>query len=280
MKDFTLHTYKKLLMALQKQGFSFLSFEEFMISATGRSVILRHDVDLLPENALEMARIEASLKIKASYHFRIVRESNDPLCIKKIVDLGHEIGYHYEDLNFVADVSKTDGKESINLNYESDLFKSVRSRFDENLEYFRQYYPVKVISMHGSPRSRYDNRDIWKYLSYKDFGIICEPYFDVDYSKVLYLTDTGRSWAGEKFNLRDKIIPGFGSTSGKPLIAKFNLDSTSSIINASLNNLLPDQIIINTHPQRWTNKLFPWIKELVWQNLKNIIKYFLIRKRN
>jgi len=251
-----------------------------MIRTSGKSVVLRHDVDLLPKNALGMAKIEASLKIKASYHFRIVSESNDPECIKKIVDLGHELCYHYEDLNHEADALNTKEKESTNLSFENELFNSALKSFIENLGYFKQYYPVKVISMHGSPKSRYDNREIWKIFSYKDYGIICEPYFDIDYSNVLYLTDTGRRWNGEKFNLRDKIIPGFGSTSGNPLIAKFNLDSTSSIVNASLNNLLPDQIIISTHPQRWTNKLFPWIKELVWQNLKNVVKYFIIRMKH
>ena len=59
--------------------------------------------------------------------------------------------------------------------------------------------------MHGSPLSKYDNKLLWKYYNYRDFGIIGEPYFDVDFSKVLYLTDTGRRWNGNRVSIRDKI---------------------------------------------------------------------------
>ena len=47
---------------------------------------------------------------------------------------------------------------------------------------------------------------------------------------------------------------------------------TWDIIEAADKGLLPDKIMLNTHPQRWDVKLWPWVKELVWQNVKNIIK--------
>ena len=59
--------------------------------------------------------------------------------------------------------------------------------------------------MHGRPLSKYDNRLLWETYSYWDLGIIGEPYFDVDFSKVLYLTDTGRRWDGFDFSVRDKV---------------------------------------------------------------------------
>jgi hypothetical protein len=278
--DFTLETYKRLLNTLIDQGFSFQHFEEYITKPSTKIIVLRHDVDLLPYNALRIAEIETNLSIRASYHFRIVKESNDIECIKKIIDFGHEIGYHYEDLNLVANRLTTHDSRPIKINIKEKLLISAYESFIENLRYFRQFYPVKVISMHGSPKSKYDSRDIWEKFNYRTSGIICEPYFDIDYSKVLYLTDTGRRWNGYKFNLRDKVIAGFGSTTGKPLSEKFNFRSTSDIIRAILNNELPDQIIINTHPQRWTDKPVPWMKELGWQNVKNVGKYFLIRLRD
>ena len=39
----------------------------------------------------------------------------------------------------------------------------------------------------------------------EDYGIIGEPYFDVTFDEVLYLTDTGRRWDGDAFNIRDKV---------------------------------------------------------------------------
>jgi len=57
---------------------------------------------------------------------------------------------------------------------------------------FRQLADVNAICMHGSPKSRYDGKDLWKHYSYNDLGIIGEPYFDMDFNQFFYLTDTGR----------------------------------------------------------------------------------------
>ena len=46
----------------------------------------------------------------------------------------------------------------------------------------------------------------------------------------------------------------------------------AQIIEAVEKGLLPDKIMLNTHPQRWDDRLVPWVKELVWQNVKNVIK--------
>jgi len=52
--------------------------------------------------------------------------------------------------------------------------------------------------------------------------------------------------------------------------------STFDIIEATRKGLLPDKIMINTHPQRWTDNHVAWAKELVWQNVKNVVKRVLI----
>ena len=44
-------------------------------------------------------------------------------------------------------------------------------------------------------------------------------------------------------------------------------------------NQLPDQLMMTTHPQRWTNKRLAWWKELVMQNTKNIVKRILIKNK-
>lgn len=35
-------------------------------------------------------------------------------------------------------------------------------------------------------------------------------------------------------------------------------------------------MMITIHPQRWSNNPLPWLMEWGSQNLKNIVKYFLI----
>jgi len=125
--------------------------------------------------------------------------------------------------------------------------------------------------MHGSPLSKYDNKLLWKYYKYQDFGIIGEPYFDVDFSNVLYLTDTGRRWDGEKVSVRDKV----SSSNDQSPITNHQFAKTVDIIHAAQEGKLPNQIMFTFHPQRWTDKPFPWLKELLLQNAKNVVKYFL-----
>jgi hypothetical protein len=96
--DFTIKKYSQLLQALQSQGFAFQTFDEFLKTPENKAIVLRHDVDLLPYNSLRFAEIQSELGIKGSYYFRAVPESWDEIVIKKIAELGHEIGYHYECL--------------------------------------------------------------------------------------------------------------------------------------------------------------------------------------
>jgi hypothetical protein len=96
--DFTIKKYSQLLQALQSQGFAFQTFDEFLKTPENKAIVLRHDVDLLPYNSLRFAEIQSELGIKGSYYFRAVPESWNEIVIKKIAELGHEIGYHYECL--------------------------------------------------------------------------------------------------------------------------------------------------------------------------------------
>ena len=252
--DFTLNIYKKLLEVLKENGYSFYTFEEYCDhSLNGKFVILRHDVDLKASQSVATARIEAEAGIRASYFFRVVPESNQPDKIKAIASLGHEIGYHYEDLSIFG--GRTE--------------KAI-VHFSDQLEYFRQFYPVKTICMHGSPTSKFDNRSIWKQYNYRDYGIIGEPYFDVNFDEVFYITDTGRRWDGDRYSVRDKVNSGF----------KNRYRNTQDIILALKNGTLPDKLMITTHPQRWTNNPVNWGTEFVLQNIKNLIKGLIIKKRN
>ena len=122
--------------------------------------------------------------------------------------------------------------------------------------------------MHGSPLSRFDNREIWNHYNYRDFGIIGEPYFDVDYNNVLYLTDTGRTWNNSKLSVRDKA----------PVNFDLSFKSTMEIIKRI--DQLPDRVMFNFHPQRWDDNPFRWMRELVYQNIKNVVKrYFFVKNR-
>jgi hypothetical protein len=304
--DFTVFTYRKLLNTLFNQGFSFQTFAEFIEKKKKRSIILRHDVDSLPENSLKFARIQAEKGIRGTYYFRIVPESFDENIIKEIYSLGHEVGYHYEDVSLIAERQKTKVKRQKwdNLvDCERYLAELAIGSFGKNLEKLRKIVPVKTICMHGSPRNRWDNRLLWKYYNYHNFGIIGEPYLDVNLDEMFYLTDTGRRWDGNTVSVRDKGLgssdkrlggEGYSEWKVKPISGsimnmtpesidfqnKYKLNSTFEIIWASERRELPEKMMMTFHPQRWTNRPGSWVMELVWQNVKNVGKYFLIKVRS
>lgn len=262
MLDFTQKKYSQLLKTLIGGGYRFVAFEDYCeqkssLGLEEKIVILRHDVDLKAENSLAIAKIEQSFGIRTSYYFRIVEQSNKPEIIKAIATLGHEIGYHYEDMTIC----------------EGQTEKAI-AHFEKWLSYFRQYYPVRTICMHGSPRSSFDGRDLWKNYDYHDYGIVGEPYFDVDFSKCFYLTDTGRRWDGFTVSVRDKIPMYQEIWSSKG----WTYHGTDDIIEAVENNGFPKQFMMTTHPQRWTDNLVSWGVELAMQSAKNVVKKRMIRQ--
>ncbi len=261
MMDFTIHKYHRLLTALQEAGYCFLTVTEAQQASphTGRQqrgCMLRHDVDLLPYHSLRTAELEHNLGIRSTYYFRAVPESWKEDVIRKIAALGHEVGYHYESL------TTTNG----------DTEKAYQD-FCTNLERLRAIVPVTSICMHGSPRSPYDSKDIWKHYTYNDLGIVAEPYLDIDFSQWFYLTDTGRRWDGYRVSVRDRI-PQYQEAWEK---AGLTFHTTDDIIRRV--NQLPTHIMITTHPQRWNPLGWMWIQELILQSLKNIVKAIIVRRR-
>ena len=254
-RDFTLESYASILTSLKKTGFKFITYEEYFNTKPAREsnfVIMRHDVDRLPGRSLALAKLEHSHGVRASYYFRTKPTSWDDAIMKSIAEMGHEIGYHYENL------SDTNG----NL---SDGFKD----FTSNFLRFESIYPVKSIAMHGRPFSKWDNRDLWDEFEYKDLGVLGEVYLDTDWSNVDYFTDTGRAWDSSA-NLKDRP-----KDSGLPQ------EGESSSIKVSKTHELVDYIaktdrnlIISTHPERWTSSIFGWLQVLSQDWLTNVMKYF------
>ena len=187
-----------------------------------------------------MAKREHEWGIRSSYYFRYPSTFN-PEIMRKIRDLGHEIGYHYEVL------SKTNGD-----------FTQAIDLFQKELEEFRKICPVETICMHGSPLSKYNNRDLWKHYDYHSYGIRGEAFlsFEQDHNDIHYLTDTGRTWSN-KHSLRDVIKT--KPEKDRPL----SLDTTDDLI-AWLSVGSEKKLYITVHPERWSSNIGEW---LVWSFL-------------
>lgn len=250
--DFTLAKYEELCKAMVDSDFIPLSFRAYLEKEPTKCIIIRHDVDRKPEKALKLAELENNFGITATYYFRTTPQVFKPDIIKAIKDFGHELGYHYE----VLDKANGDFERAIGI-FAYELIK------------FRKICDVKTICMHGNPLSPWDSRDLWKRYDFKDFGIIGEPYLSIDYEKVFYLTDTGRSW-NSKFSIKDVV-----NVNARHTIEAIN--NTDDVIQmVSKGNI--KQMFIVAHPERWNNNLGAWLKELVWQNVKNVGKAILVKR--
>ncbi|MCK4735857.1 MAG: hypothetical protein KAT65_25610, partial [Methanophagales archaeon] len=171
--------------------------------------------------------------------------------IRGIANMGHEIGYHYEVMD------KAEG----------DIEKAIRI-FEDELKEFRKICDVNTICMHGNPLSKWVNKNIWKKYEFKDFGIIGEPYLSIDYTRVLYLTDTGRKW-NSRFSVKDVV----GANSQR----NEKMKSTDDVIRMIKEGDI-GQICILAHQERWSDSFGAWLKELVWQNVKNVGKAILVKR--
>lgn len=254
MHDFSFKYYKKLCHFLCEQGYEFATcerfYEENLYKKNKKIIVMRHDVDRLPYNALKMAELEREININSTYYFRHIRSVFKKEIIKSIFNLGHEIGYHYETL------SKASGDKKLAI-----------SLFENELNDFRSVVPVTTICMHGSPLSLYDNRDIWKDYDFKDYSILAEVYLSLDYSKIAYFTDTARTWRESSLNFRDRV--------STPSVNLSSLTNTQSLISYIEKNK-PKRLIIQTHPERWSYSLKSYATSLlldtVAKSIKSLIK--------
>jgi hypothetical protein len=263
MREFTLSAYKSILETFRENDYVFLRFEDFLTKTENRKlVILRHDVDRFPKNTLRMAQMEFESGIRSTYFFRTIPSVYKPDIMKAVAAMGHEVAYHYEDL------TKTGG------NCEKAI-----ARFAENLEKIRTIYPARTICMHGSPLSKWDNKEMWLQDSslephasrftphYHDFGIIGDTSFDVNYEEVFYITDNGWGWNNTASSVRDKVVSRFD----------IPINNTEHFLQLIRNGSLPEKILFNTHPDSFFEAPMPWLLNKMFIRSKNLIKRQVVK---
>ena len=251
--DFTLTVYKELLEVMKGCGYNFYTMSEWLERKPETGIVIRHDVDRRASNSLRTAELEHASGIQATYYFRITKDSFRRDIIEGISRLGHEAGYHYEDLT----------------THSGDKVKAIES-FSANLNMIRECAEVKTIAMHGKPMSKYNNLDLWKSYDFKDFGITGEAYLTPDYTKTYYFSDTGRSWkSNTKANYKDYTG---GLTSGK-------VKRTQDLIEF-IRDERPDKMILVTHPERWSDSIAEFIFYIMRDTGIHLIKAFLSNIRS
>ena len=249
-RDFTIQKYSQFCEILKSPSCQVMTVRQFLEMGQPRDfiVVLRHDVDRSLRSAIQMARLEADYGIRATYYVRMTRQVFRQSEIRKLSQLGHEVGYHYE----VLSKSKGNTTRAIAL-------------FEKELEQIRRVVPVDTISMHGSPVSPWKNLDLWKIYEYKNYDLLGEIYLTIDYSNIYYFTDTGRSWNSERYNIRDHV------NSLKPSRKIHTTDHLIRFLMEKQN--VP--VLVNTHPNRWSGSCSAWFMSALTDGFINRLKWMI-----
>jgi hypothetical protein len=238
-KDFSLHIYQDLIEEIKGSGYAFLTLKEYFRQKEGapQFIILRHDVDRRPHNALRMAMLESSFGIQSTYYFRVSRGKFNRDIVKEIAGLGHEIGYHYE----VVDKAHGDMRLAGRI-------------FEMDLRELRMVTEICTACTHGNPLSRWDNRDFWKHFSLSQFDLLGEAYISVHDPDIHYATDTGRGWNRAGYNIKD-IFP-------HSAVGLLPALSTTWQLMDLIRTKKYRKIYLQAHPNRWSWQWLQWYRQM------------------
>ena len=184
MPLFSLGAYQNLLAGLRENGYPLLPVSSMPDSLGQRAIFLRHDIDFSIECALPMAELEASMGVKASYYILLngpySMHSENQQHLKHVVQLGHEIGLHYDMRDYPDSPSEQ----------RSQLEREIRQ-----LSVFCDA-PVCTITMHEPHRGHGDPflEEQWVH-----------PHQPSWFNTVDYVSDSCRGWRDE--NLRQFFQP-------------------------------------------------------------------------
>lgn len=251
-KDFTFDIYEELLQAGLGADYEHITVREYLSAdeLPEQFVIHRHDVDRKPENALTMARLEARHSISSTYYFRTIDKTFQPSMMQEIEELGHEVGYHYEDMD----------RASGNV-------QDAHRRFNEELAKIRQHVSIDTVCMHGNPLTNYDNRNMWEgSIGFGEYGLLGEAYLSMDFTDITYFSDTGRTWKDGALKIKDHTV----GEDEKSIQASSTNDLCNLLLSGSV-----DRACLLSHPNRWADSQVEYFVELSKDTATNIGKLVL-----
>lgn len=252
--NLTHNHYRDILVRLKNTPYQLTTVRDYFLnkSESKKFIIIRHDVDRKACQSVRMAQLEASIGVFSSYYFRSSKFGDFPdKAIKAIDDLGHEVGYHYENLS----------------QFNGDAVKAM-GQFGVNLSEFRSKYRCDTICAHGKPLSRHNNFTQLLRTNLSEYGIIADASLSLAKDKLVYFTDTGGRWNIEPaLNHRDYIGP------PSLMIRDINPSNTDDFIEFMKS--FEGSAYISTHPERWAHNTFFLVRAKSRDAVINVIKKVL-----
>ena len=171
--DFTYNSYLNLIDLIKKHNYTIASYHNW--NESNRSVILRHDIDYDLDKAVELAKHEKQAGIRSTYFVLIssdfynIYSSSTKKKITDIIDMGHEIGLHFDETCYDSDSDIVQ-----NILFERSALESVIKM------------PVRTLSMHRPSRKVLD-------MNLEIDGMV-NSYSNTFFRDIKYLSDSRRRW--------------------------------------------------------------------------------------
>ncbi len=222
-------------------------------------LVLKHDVETDVARAYELAKLEQKYKHRGTYYVQayLLDNAENIKLLRNIQEMGHEISYHYD----VMDSCKGDIDKAI------AEFEVNKNKFEDN------GFELVTLCQHGNPvveRIGYtSNRDFFRnervkslYPKLSDIMVNFKEMYQTEY---IYFSDAGRKFKMIYDPLYNDVV-----NSDDKNVTYNNLDEVLSEI------LKCDNVILSTHPHRWTNSAVLYVvKAAIFKVVKFITKLLI-----
>lgn len=162
--------YREILVNALEQGYQFRGFHQSEFN--GRTIYLRHDLDISIEEAMPMANLEAELGIRATYFFLVNSPVYNPISaeslhlLHSIQNKGHWLGLHIDPTMFSS-------------------VEEIEEKISRWLSFFQEFVPlVPVISFHRPDQ----------FMLGQDFSRFINVYSSRFFKGIKYLSDSRGVW--------------------------------------------------------------------------------------
>ncbi len=108
--EFKLENYSLTLGRALSMGYAFQTFSGYLERPAPKVILLRHDVDVSLEDALEMAELEYELQVCSTFFVRLhsgfynLFDHENINRVKRLIGMGFEIGLHQELWKFTTEL--------------------------------------------------------------------------------------------------------------------------------------------------------------------------------
>lgn len=180
--DFTWLEYGRILNCLKEHEYMVCDYKNY--SNYPKSVILRHDVDVSLSKAYEMALFEKENNVTSTYFVLITGDMYNAFTrknieyIKKIQDLGHGIGLHFDETVYPEDC------DMVGM-IEQEIF-IMRHMLNVN---------VDSVSMHIPSQKTLEANYVI------EGGNIVNSYSDVFFKEFKYVSDSAMRWREDIYSI-------------------------------------------------------------------------------